>query len=79
MTDLDRYTVGERPKLYKIRRLIKRGGLEQFEWYARGGSWVPDSIDGFAYTKYGTAVETCEHMKVHNRNPDVIYHCVVPA
>lgn len=73
-----------RSRLFKIRRYIKKDGRDCYEWFAgykpNGWAiWVDDQIDAEAYVSYIAAVKRCEFFKVHNNNPDVIYHSVVPA
>lgn len=68
-----------RPQLYKIRRLVKDFDTERYEYLTSEGKWVTLSMDGLAYTKYGEAVMYCDHLKMHNKDPKVLYHSVVPA
>lgn len=70
------------PQNYKIRRLVKKDGKEVYEWYTVGASpnpyWQPLQLDGYLYTDFKQANTLCERMKVKNRDPNVIYHSVVP-
>ena len=73
---------GDRPKLYKIRRCVKRedGKDEYYEWYDfPHGRWVDLEMDGFGFIAYQQAMKICESMKVKNQDPRVLYHSVVPA
>jgi hypothetical protein len=69
---------------YKIRRLRRIEGTrrEVFEWYHKQGldwKWESDSIDAYLFTDYKGAIRICEQIKVNNRDPQVIYHSVVPV
>lgn len=71
---------GTRPRLYKIRRLVKDGsnGESHFEFY--NGSWVRDIIDAETYMSYEQAHKLCESFKASKTRPDnVIYHTVIPV
>ena len=41
--------------------------------------WTRDRIDAYAFTKYSEAQRICERLKVLNKDPNVLYHAVVPA
>lgn len=70
---------GDRPQLYKIRRLLKAGPMrEHYQWWTRDG-WALDQIDGEAFTSIAAAQKIVEPMKAKNKDPDVIFHSVVPV
>lgn len=77
-----------RVQLYKIRRLVKKGGEEYYEflkaWGERHTHWIrvrpEDAVnDGYAFSTFREATTICDHMKVRNMDPHVVYHTVVPA
>lgn len=69
---------GERPQLYKIRRLVKAGTRQHYQWWTRAG-WALQQIDGEAFTSTASALKIVEQLKVKNKDPDVIFHSVVPV
>lgn len=70
-----------RPQLYKIRRtcrIIPNSIDFGFEWWTPEG-WVPDKIDGEAFTSILAAQKVVEPIKARSTDPTVVYHSVVPA
>jgi len=78
---------GERPQLYKIRRLTRGFGVgagSHYEWLAKlptddNFEWAELEMDGYAFVNQPVAVKVCERIKVRQRDPQAIFHAVVPA
>jgi hypothetical protein len=65
-------------KLWKVRRLARRNGLETYEFWSHD-RWEPLHMDGEAMT-YAQAERCLEQVKPGSQqDPDVISHAIVHA